>query len=300
MPYIEVGKENSGPIELYYEDHGEGDPIVLIHGWPLNGASWEKQVGPLVDAGYRVIFYDRRGFGKSSKPNFGYDYTTLTADLSQILEKLDLQDVTLVGFSMGNGEVAQYLGTYDLDRILRAVFIAPIAPFLLKTAENPEGVEKKVFDEIKRHILADRPAFLMQFLHNFYNVDVLRGKAISDDAVQSSWNVAVQASPKATYECVNSWLEDFREMVKKIDIPTLVIQGNEDRILPFEATGQRLGKMIPGTRLQVIKGGPHGLIWTHAQEVNQHLLNFLREVAPQKTAASVRTTPSREQQQTRH
>jgi pimeloyl-ACP methyl ester carboxylesterase len=300
MPYIEVGTENSAPIELYYEDHGEGDPIVLIHGWPLNGASWEKQVGPLVDAGYRVIFYDRRGFGKSSKPHFGYDYTTLTADLSHVIEKLDLQDVTLVGFSMGNGEVAQYLGTHDLDRILRAIFIAPICPFLLKTAENPEGVEKKVFEEIKRAILADRPAFLMQFLHNFYNVDVGRGKFISDDAVQSSWNVAVQASPKATYECVNSWLEDFREMMRKIDIPTVVIHGDADRILPIESTGRRLEKMIPGTRLHVIKDAPHGLIWTHAQEVNQHLLNFLREVVPQKTAANLRTTSSRERQQTHH
>jgi pimeloyl-ACP methyl ester carboxylesterase len=285
MNYINVGKENSTNIDLYYEDHGKGKPVVLIHGWPLSGASWEKQVPVLVDAGYRVITYDRRGFGKSSKPVSGYDYDTLAADLDKIMKKLDIRDATLVGFSMGGGEVARYLGTYGTKRISKAVFMAAIPPFLLKTPDNPEGVDNSVFDGIKNAIAADRPAFLSVFLSNFYNVDILRGKKISDEVVRLSWNIAALASPKGTLDCVQAWLTDFRKDLKRIDVPTLIIHGDDDRILPFAATGKRTPELVKGSRLVVVKGGPHGLNWTHAEEINRELLDFLGEKKAEKIAA---------------
>ncbi len=275
MNYIIVGKENSGDIDLYYEDHGTGKPVVLIHGWPLSGASWEKQVPVLVNAGYRVITYDRRGFGNSSKPMSGYDYDTFAADLDKVMTKLDLRDATLVGFSMGGGEVARYLGTYGTGRVSKVVFMAAIPPFLLKTSANTAGVDGNVFDGIKQAIAADRPAFLSSFLANFYNIDVLGGKKISDEAVRLSWNIAASASPKGTLDCVSAWLTDFREDLKRIDVPTLVVHGDDDRILPLAATGQRTHEAVKGSRLLVVAGGPHGLNWTHAEEVNRELLDFL-------------------------
>src|SRR6185503_9521473 len=178
MPYVTVGTENSANIELYYEDHGSGKPVVLIHGWPLSGASWEKQVPALLEAGFRVITYDRRGFGQSSRPTSGYDYDTLSGDLSKLMTKLELRDATIVGFSMGGGEVARYLGKHGADRVSKAVFMAAIPPFLLKTPDNSAGVDGGVFDGIKKGIAADRPAFIANFLNNFYNVDALRGKRI--------------------------------------------------------------------------------------------------------------------------
>jgi len=275
MNYINVGKENSGSVDLYYEDHGKGKPVVLIHGWPLSGGSWEKQVLVLLNAGYRVITYDRRGFGNSSKPTSGYDYDTLADDLQKLVTKLDLRDMTLVGFSMGGGEVARYIGNYGTERVSKAVFMAAIPPFLLKTSDNQEGVNAGVFEGIKKAIVADRPAFISSFLSNFYNTDVLMGKRISDEAFRLSWNVAALASPTGTLDCVQAWLTDFREDLKRIDVPTLVIHGDSDRILPFDATGKRTHESIKGSRLLVIKGGPHGLNWTHAEEVNRELLDFL-------------------------
>jgi non-heme chloroperoxidase len=275
MPLIQVGKENSGNIDLYYEDHGTGKPVVLIHGWPLSSSAWEKQVPVLLETGHRVIMYDRRGFGQSSKPISGYDYNTLAEDLHKLITKLELRDVTLVGFSMGGGEVARYLGKYGKESVARAVFIAAIPPFLLKTADNPEGVEGALFDGIKKSIVEDRPAFLTQFLNNFYNVDALDGHRVSEQVVQLSWNIAAGASPKGTLECVSAWLTDFRNDLKRIDIPTLVIHGDEDRILPLSATGKRTAAMIKGAKLVVIKGGPHGLTWTHAEQVNNELLTFM-------------------------
>ena len=275
MNYINVGKENSGSVDLYYEDHGKGKPVVLIHGWPLNGDSWEKQVPVLLNAGYRVITYDRRGFGKSSKPTSGYDYDTLSDDLQKLVTKLDLRDMKLVGFSMGGGEVARYIGNYGTERVSKVVFMAAIPPFLLKTSDNPEGVNAVVFEEIKKAIVADRPAFISSFLSNFYNTDAHMGKRISEEAVRLSWNVAALASPTGTLDCVQAWLTDFREDLKRIDVPTLVVHGDSDRILPFEATGKRTHELIKGSRLAVIKGGPHGLNWTHAEEVNRELLDFL-------------------------
>ncbi|MGA2221443.1 MAG: alpha/beta hydrolase [Verrucomicrobiia bacterium] len=275
MPYVNIGKENSGNIDLYYEDHGAGKPVVLVHGWPLSGRSWEKQVTVLLDAGYRVITYDRRGFGDSSKPTSGYNYDTLAEDLYKLITMLELRDLTLVGFSMGGGEVARYLGTCGTKSVSKAVFISSIPPFLLKTPDNPGGVDGSVFDGIKKGIAADRLAFLSAFFSNFYNVDVLGGKLISDEVVRHSWNIAAGASPKGTLDCVSAWLIDFRKDLARIDVPTLVIHGDADRILPLAATGKRTHEAVKGSRLVVVKGGPHGLTWTHAEQVNRELLNFL-------------------------
>ena len=279
MPYVTVGKENSGNIDLYYEDHGAGRPVVLIHGWPLSSKSWEKQVPALIDAGYRVVAYDRRGFGNSAKPAFGYDYDTLADDLHKLMTELDLTGATLVGFSMGGGEVARYLGTYGSDRVDSAVFISAIPPFLLKTAENPEGMDGSVFDGIMESIIADRPAFLSGFFSEFYNVDVLGGDRISDEVVRFSWNIAATASPRGTLDCVSAWLTDFRGDLRSIDVPVLVIHGDADRIVPFTASGKRIPGLIRESRLVVVEGGPHGIIWTHAGRVNRELLDFLIQKA---------------------
>ncbi len=275
MSFINVGKENSDCIDLYYEDHGSGTPVVLIHGWPLSGGSWEKQVPVLLDAGYRVITYDRRGFGNSSKPACGYDYDTFAEDLHKLMTKLDLRDTVLVGFSMGGGEVARYLGAYGSDRVKKAVFLSSIPPFLLKTTDNLEGLDGSIFDGFKKAIATDRLAFLSQFLADFYNVDVLGGKLVSQDAVRFSWNVAAGASAKGTLDCVSAWLTDFREDLKRIAVPTLVVHGDDDRILPLSASGKRTHEFVKGSRLVVVQGGPHGIIWTHAEKVNHELLDFL-------------------------
>jgi non-heme chloroperoxidase len=275
MPYMNIGEENSGTIDLYYEDHGTGQPVVLIHGWPLSGRSWEKQVSALLDAGYRVITYDRRGFGDSSKPTFGYDYDTFAADLHKLMMTLDLRDAALVGFSMGGGEVARYLGTHGSQRVSKTVFMAAIPPFLLRTSENPGGVDGSVFEGIKNAIAVDRPAFLSKFLADFYNVAILGGKRISDEVVRLSWNIAAGASPKGTLDCVQAWLTDFRQDLARIDVPTLVVHGDADRILPLAATGKRTPEFVKGSKLVVVEGGPHGLNWTHAEEVNRALLDFL-------------------------
>lgn len=275
MPYVSVGQENSASIDLYYEDHGTGKPVVLIHGFPLSGHSWEKQVPVLLKAGHRVITYDRRGFGDSSQPTVGYDYDTFAQDLHALMTKLDLRDAALVGFSMGTGEVTRYLGTYGSERVSKAVLLAPLQPFLLKTADNPEGVDGSVFEGIEQAIIADRPSYLSAFLAQFYNVDVLGGTRITDDAVRLSWQVAAGASATATLVCVSSWLTDFRADLTKFDVPTLVVQGDQDRILPIDSTGRRLPKLIKGAQLVEIAGGPHAIGWTHAEEVNHALINFL-------------------------
>jgi pimeloyl-ACP methyl ester carboxylesterase len=275
MPYLHVGEENSGGIELYYEDQGQGSPVLLIHGWPLSGASWEKQVTALLAAGYRVVTYDRRGFGRSAQPSSGYDYDTLALDLHQVITKLELRKAALVGFSMGAGEVARYLGRYGCERVSRAVFIAGITPYLRGGPENLEGVPEAVFDGIRKAILTDRPAFLSGFLADFYNLDLLGGKRISSQAVQYSWNVAVAASPKATLDCVGAWGADFRKDLARLEVPSLVIHGDADRILPIEATGIRTHQAVRGSHLVVVGGAPHGLLWTHAENVNHELLQFL-------------------------
>jgi len=277
MNFINAGKENSCNIDIYYEDYGSGKPVVLIHGWPLSSSSWEKQIPSLIEAGYRVIAYDRRGFGHSSKPASGYNYDTLAEDLNKIMTKLNLRDATLVGFSMGGGEVARYLSKYGSERVSKAVFMSAIPPFLLKTSDNPEGVDGSVFDGMKKAIKADRPAFLSEFFANFYNVDNLIGTKISDEVVRLSWNIGAGASPKGTLDCVSAWLVDFREELKRINIPVLIMHGNADRILPLAATGKRTPEFVKGSRLVIIEGAPHGMNWTHAEEINRELLAFLNE-----------------------
>lgn len=275
MAYIKVGEENSTDIELYYEDHGTGRPVVLIHGFPLSGRSWEKQEAALLDAGYRVITYDRRGFGRSSQPASGYDYDTFAGDLDTLLETLELDDVALVGFSMGTGEVVRYLGTRGSARVRRAALLGPLGPFLRKTDDNPEGVETAFFEGIKSAIRADRPAAIKSFLDNFYNMDALGGTLVSESAWQDSFNVALGASPIAAVKCVDAWLEDFRDNITSIDVPVLVVQGDADRILPPPVTGNRLPALLRDVRHVQIEGGPHAIGWTHAEQVNQELVAFL-------------------------
>jgi non-heme chloroperoxidase len=284
MPFITVGKENSGNTDLYYEDHGSGKPVVLIHGYPLSGASWEKQVPVLLGAGHRVITYDRRGFGKSSQPTTGYNYDTFAEDLHKLVTQLDLLDFALVGFSMGGGEVARYLGKYGSKGVSKAVIISGVPPFLLKTSDNPEGVDGSVFEGIQKAIVADRYTFFTEFFKNFYNTDLLLGKRVSEEAVQASWNVAAGASATASLSCVPTWHEDFRKDVDRFDVPTLVIHGDADRILPITASGIRTAKLIKGARLLVVKDGPHCITWTHAEEVNAELVNFLGKEAAQHSA----------------
>lgn len=276
MPFVSVGKENSGSIDLYYEDHGTGKPVVLIHGYPLSGASWEKQVPELLDAGFRVITYDRRGFGNSSKPTTGYNYDTFSDDLHKLVSHLKLRDFSLVGFSMGGGEIARYFGKHGSKGIKKAVFIGAVPPFLLKTQDNPEGVGQDVFDGIQKAIATDRYAFFTEFFKNFFNTDTLMGKRISEETVQACWNLAVTSSAKASYDCVPTWHEDFRKDLSRIDVPTLVIHGDADRIVPLSASAEKTAKLVKGAKLVVISGGPHCITWTHADEVNSALLNFLK------------------------
>lgn len=275
MPYVAVGKESSGDILLYYEDYGSGRPVILIHGYPLNGASWELQTAALLHAGHRVIAYDRRGFGKSSHPAEGYHYDQFAQDLHALIQHLRLGDAALVGFSMGGGEVARYVKKYGSKGIRKAVIIGGIPPFLLKTADNPEGVEGSVFDGIEKAATADRYAFFTAFFKDFYNSDVFLGKRVSEQVLQASWNVAAAASPIASRACVRTWIEDFREDVRRIDVPTLVIHGEADRIVPIAAAGRRTAAMIKGARLVSIPDGPHAVTWTHAAEVNAELVPFL-------------------------
>lgn len=272
MPQLKVGVENSADIEIHFEDHGSGRPIVLIHGYPLDGNSWERQERVLLAQGFRVITYDRRGFGRSSQPTIGYDYDTFAADLNTLLEHLNLNDIILGGFSMGTGEVTRYLGTYGSSRVRKAALFGVIPPFLLKTADNPEGVDQSVFEGIKAAIVADRYAYFLDFFNNFYNVDALGTTRISKPAWQASFNVAVGSSPYATYACVDTWLTDFRQDLPKIDVPTLVVHGTQDRILPYEATAKRLPGLIKDLRVVTVEGGPHNIGWTHPEEVNKALL----------------------------
>ena len=288
MSYITVGKENSTNINLYYEDHGSGKPVILIHGYPLSGASWEKQVPVLLAAGHRVITYDRRGFGKSNQPTTGYNYDTFADDLQKIIAHLELRDVSLVGFSMGGGEVARYIGKHGSNGVSSAVFISSVPPFLLKTPDNPEGVDASVFEGIQKSISADRYAFFTGFFKDFYNADALMGKRISEPAIQASWNLAAISSATASLACVPTWHEDFRQNLARVDVPTLVIHGDADRIVPLNASGARTAKLIKGARLAVIKDGPHCIIWTHADQVNGELVKFLSEAAGQRATSATR------------
>jgi non-heme chloroperoxidase len=275
MGFITVDKENSTNIDLYYEDLGSGPPVVLIHGYPLNGHSWEKQTKSLLDAGYRVIAYDRRGWGQSSQPTTGHDYDTYAADLNELLEQLEIEDIVLAGFSMGTGEVTRYLGTHGSDRVRKAVLFGAIPPFLLKTDDNPDGVDGSVFEGIKEIVLKDRYVWFKQFFDDFYNVDKLAPERISEQAWQASFNVACMGSAYSSYACVDAWLTDFRDDLPKIDIPTLVMHGTEDRILPFDSTAGRLSDLIDDVTVIPVENGPHNIGWTHPEVVNPILLAFL-------------------------
>jgi non-heme chloroperoxidase len=275
MSYIKVGQENSQPIEIYYEDHGSGSPVVLIHGWPLNGDAWEKQTAALLAAGHRVITYDRRGFGRSSKTGVGYNYDTFAADLDALLSTLDLTGVSLVGHSMGTGEITRYIGKYDTKRLRKAVLIGTLGPYLVKAPDNPEGIDASVFSGIQVGLKADRPATLMEFLKNFYSVGGTDGKLVSERVIEANWAVAIGASPIGTVACVKAWIEDFRKDIARNDLPTMIIHGDDDRILPADVTSRRQVKLIKDVKLIEIKGGSHGLPWTHAEEINNELVKFL-------------------------
>lgn len=275
MSKITVGRENSCDIDLYYEDHGAGDPVVLVHGYPLSSASWEKQLPALLASGRRVIAYDRRGFGRSSQPVTGYNYDTFAEDLHQLITHLKLKNFSLVGFSMGGGEVARYLGKYGSRDVSKAVMIGGIPPFLLKTGDNPDGVDGSVFEGIQKAVASDRYAFFTEFFKNVFNADVYLGKRISEQALQAHWNVAAGASATASLACVPTWHEDFRKDLERIDLPTLVIHGDADRIVPFNASGERAARLVKGARLFIVKDGAHAVTWTHADEVNQVLVKFL-------------------------
>ena len=275
MAYVTVGTENSAPIELYYEDHGSGQPVVLIHGYPLDGSSWEKQTAVLLDAGKRVITYDRRGFGKSSRPTSGHDYDTYAADLSSLVSALDVHDVVLVGFSMGTGEVVRYISTYGSHRLAKAVFIGSLQPFMLKTDENPSGVPQETVDGMLDTIKADRYAFFTGFLQNFYNTDENLGTRISEEALRNSWQLATNMSPYTSIWAVSTWFTDWRADIDKIDVPALIMHGTGDLNVPIDITSRVLAKMLPSATYIEIEGAPHGMLWTHGEEINKILMEFL-------------------------
>ncbi|HWO65226.1 MAG TPA: alpha/beta hydrolase [Umezawaea sp.] len=280
MGTMTVGQENSTPIELYYEDHGSGDPVVLLAGWPLDSRSWEPQVHSLLEVGHRVIAYDRRGFGRSSWPTEGYDFDALADDLHQLLTELDLREVTLVGFSLGTGELARYIGTHGTERLKSCVFIETLAPSFAKSDENPEGVDQAGVAGVQQAILDDRFAWLTGLVENLLNLDDYLGKRVSEQTVRAIWNAGSDASPWATWACPPGWLADFSDDITKIDIPTLILHGTADRILPINGQGRRLHAALPAARYAEIDGGPHVMGITHAEEVNRELLAFLRDTAP--------------------
>jgi non-heme chloroperoxidase len=280
MPYIAVGRENSAAILIHYEDHGRGAPVVLVHGYFLDGYSWEKQETALLAAGYRVITYDRRGFGGSSRPSVGYGYDTLAADLGVLLDRLDLRDIVLVGFCAGTGEVTRYLGTFGQGRVRAAALLAPLPPFLPRGDDNPDGMDRDVLDEFISQLAADRPAATKTYLDRTYNIDLLGGTLVSDQAWQNSFHVAIGASAAAALGSAGAWREDFRADLARITIPVLIVQGSQDQITPPQATGNRLAGLLRGAQHVVIPDGPHAIIWTHADQVNQALLEFIRSLPP--------------------
>jgi non-heme chloroperoxidase len=277
MSTVVVGTENTTPIEICYEDHGSGSPVVLIHGWPLSGRSWENQVPALIEAGHRVVTYDRRGFGDSSQPWDGYDYDTFAADLNALLTELDLRDVTLVGFSMGGGEVARYLSTYGSERVAKAVFASAVPPYLYRSDDNPDGaLDDATIQSFLDGVTQDRIAFLDGFATNFFTAG--KDLLVSEPERQYAVDIAAFASPKGTLECIKAFsYTDFRDDLPKVDVPTLVIHGDSDGIVPFDASGARTAELIKGAQLHVIKGGPHGINASHAQEFNSALLDFLKQ-----------------------
>ena len=276
MPYVKVATQNEQPVELYYEIQGTGKPVVLIHGWPLSGRAWESQLPALVEAGYQVITYDRRGFGKSSQPWNGYDYDTLAQDLKALMDELDLTNATIIGFSMGGGEVARYLGKYGSERVSKAVLASAVPPYLYKTDDNPEGgLEKQDIQQFLDGVSGDRIAFLNDFTKQFFTPK--NGKLLVSKPLRLyNRDIAAFASAKASYDCVKAFsYTDFRDDLKAFDVPTLVIHGDADQIVPLEVSGQRSHEMIADSQLHIVEGGPHGINVTHAKEFNEALIAFL-------------------------
>jgi non-heme chloroperoxidase len=279
MAYLTVGLENSEEIKIHYNDFGEGRPLVLIHGYPFSASAWEKEEAYLLECGHRVISYDRRGFGLSSHPSANYNYDVFASDLNKLMNELNLYDAILIGHSMGSGEITRYLSKYGNERVSGAIFISPIPPFLLKTDDNSEGVDQSVFDDIKKGIKKDRYAYLTEFLKNFYSTDRTMGHYLSQEKLRADFNLASMASPIATYKCVDTWLTDFRNDLPRIQVPCLIIQGDDDRILPLAATGERLAKELEA-RLVTIPEGSHGIPWTHAELINEEIIKFMEGVRP--------------------
>ncbi|ROO28810.1 alpha/beta fold hydrolase [Salinisphaera orenii] len=275
MAFLQVATENEAPVELYYEDHGSGRPVVLVHGWPMSGRSWEPQVGALIEAGHRVITYDRRGFGRSSQPWSGYDYDTFAADLQALLAHLDLREATLVGFSMGGGEVARYLGRYGSERIARAVLAAAVPPYLYKSDDNPDGgLDDATIAQFEDGVRGDRIAFLEDFTTQFFSSE--QGLLVSEANRQYHRQIASFASPKGTLDCIAAFgRTDFRGDLERIDVPVLILHGDADAIVPFEVSGKRAADMIGDSSVSVIQGGPHAINATHADEFNRALIDFI-------------------------
>jgi non-heme chloroperoxidase len=280
MSFVTVGEENSTPIELYYEDHGSGSPVVLLHGWPLDSRSWEPQVHALLDAGHRVITYDRRGFGRSSRPTVGYDFDTLAGDLDKVLSALDLREATVIGFSLGTGELARYVGIHGTGRLTACVFIESLAPSFAKSDDNPDGLDPAGVAGVQQAILDDRFAWLTGLVGDFLNTDEYLGKRVSEETVRAIWDAGADASPWATWACPRGWLEDFGEDVTRLDVPTLILHGTSDRILSVYGQGRRLHAALPDAHYVEIEGGPHVMCVTHAMEVNRELLAFVGHTTP--------------------
>ncbi len=276
MPFVEIGNDDdSDSVDIYVEDYGRGQPVILIHGWPLSHRMWEHQIEALVDGGYRCIVYDRRGFGESAKPWDGYDYDTLASDLRAIIDGLELDDVVLAGFSMGGGEVARYFGNYGSEGIDKAMLIAAVTPFLMLTDDNPEGVDGANFEAMIEDIRKDRIAFLDGFGKKFVNWGMM-SHLVSEHQLNYAKTIASFASPRATTECVKSFgMTDFRDDLSEMSVPTLVIHGDADEICPLALCGERAAAMLPNGKLEVIAGGPHGLTFTHPKELNRLMLDFL-------------------------
>jgi len=278
MPYVTVGRENTGDIRLHYEDHGSGAPVVLVHGYLADGRSWEKQEAALLAAGHRVISYDRRGGGASSRPALGYDYDTLATDLHVLLEVLDLRDTVLVGCCSGTGEVTRYLGSFGPRRVRGAALLAPLPPWLPRSEANPDGADPSAIDSFVAELAVDRPAAIKTYLDRYYNIELLGGTRVSDQAWQNSFRVAIQVSPAAAQGGASALQEDFRADVARIGVAVLVVQGAQDRLMPPGATGDRLAVLLPDVRKTEIPDGGHAITWTHAAEVNQALIAFLRDL----------------------
>jgi non-heme chloroperoxidase len=284
MGTITVGHENGDSIVLYYEDHGSGDPVVLLAGWPFDSRAWERHIHELLELGYRVVAYDRRGFGRSSRPAEGYEFDTLADDLHTVMSDRDVRDATIVGHSLGTGELARYAGRYGTERLKACVFIETLAPSFVKSDANPDGADQATIDTIRQAIVDDRGAWLSGLLRDFLNLDEYLGNRVSEETVRDFWNAGMAASLHATRACVLTWLDDFTADLARLDVPTLILHGTADRILSLEGQGHRLRDALPDARYMEIEGGPHLTPVSHAADVTRELSAFLGHPASMSAA----------------